>query len=96
MVAPIASGMPAMDIDGCLCGGSRELLYQLAAQFRWYLVNGRNIASLEYLLDRPSSTLCKTEQVIDLLRRSRRVGIAVLLALVGLVLWLVLLVVVAQ
>ena len=66
----------------------------MAAQFRWNLIDGRDIASLENLFDCPAYTLCKTKQVIDLLRRCCRIGVAVLPVLSLLVLlWLRLLVV---
>ena len=58
----------------------------MAAQFRWYLVNGRDIASLEYLLDCPADTLCKAKKVVHLLGRRDCITVAVLLALILLVL----------
>jgi len=77
-----------MDIVDGLCWRSRELLYQLAAQFRGYLVDGRDIASLENLLNRPSSAFGKAQEVIDLLRRRGCIGVAVLPVLIWLVLML--------
>ena len=69
-----------------LCGIARELLDEFAAQLGRYLLDRRDIAPLEYLLDCPASTLHKAQKVIHLLGRRDCVAFAGLLALALLVL----------
>ena len=68
-----------------LCGDARELLDQLAAQFRRNLLDGLDLASLENLLDSPSRALREAQKVVHLLGRRGGVAVAVLPALTGLV-----------
>ena len=68
-----------------LCGDARELLNQLAAQFRRNLLDGLDLASLENLLDSPACALREAQQVVHLLGRRGGGTVAVLPALTGLV-----------